>query len=90
MSVHPWIEPNKECRYPAQSNAFTWSAVNKRGEDTTVPLPSASIACISRFNNRLADGLNKVKANLAASAPPTDLAEQVHKFDMAPLSEAPK
>ena len=51
--------------WPWLMKALTWSAVMMRGLETTLPLPSASSAEISRFRKRLEDAPKIDSAKLA-------------------------
>ena len=62
LEVATWYGSSSPCSI----SAFCWSAVTTRGLDTTLPLPSASSAEISRFRKRLDAAPNSDSAKVAA------------------------
>src|SRR5205807_10113519 len=72
---------------PCSISAFCWSAVMTRGLDTTLPLPSASRADISRFRNRSADAPKSDKAKVPGLKPLTPVAGKFTKRSEEHTSE---
>src|SRR6185295_16900033 len=82
LEVATWYGSSSPCSI----SAFCWSAVMTRGLETTLPLPSASSAEISRLRKRFDDAPNNDSAKLAGSKPLAPVAGRLTKVVSAKLT----